>query len=298
MEFRSANRWGLCRRGCCDVVNRGLAYYKGRVFLGSFDGRLIALDARTGRQVWSVQTTDRNQNYTITGAPRVVKGKVLIGNGGAEYAVRGYISAYDAMTGKLSWRFYTVPGDPAKGFENKAMAMAAGHGRANGGNTAAATAWDSMAYDPELDLLYVGVGNGGPWDRAVRSLGKGDNLFVSSIVAIRPETGEYVWHFQEVPGDEWDYTATQHMILADLVIKGEAQGADAGAQERLFLHSRPQDGPVHFGHALCHGELVERARSRDRPSRYRACGAVFGKRRGVAGHALACRRAQLATDEL
>lgn len=209
------------RRGCCDVVNRGLAYDQGRLYLGAFDGRLIALDARTGRKLWQVQTTDKGQNYTITGAPRVIKGRVIIGNGGAEYAVRGFITAYDGATGKKLWRFYTVPGDPAKGFENKAMAMAAktwsGEWWKVGGG---GTAWDSMAYDPALDLLYVGVGNGGPWDRMVRSKGQGDNLFVSSIVAIRPETGEYVWHFQEVPGDEWDYTATQHMILADLPIGG------------------------------------------------------------------------------
>ena len=222
------------RRGCCDVVNRGLAYDKGRVFLGAFDGRLIALDARTGRKLWSVQTTDKGQNYTITGAPRVVKGRVIIGNGGAEYGVRGFITAYDAATGKQAWRFYTVPGDPAKGFESKAMADAAktwsGEWWKVGGG---GTAWDSMAYDPDLDLLYVGVGNGGPWDRTVRSAGKGDNLFVSSIVAIRPETGEYVWHFQEVPGDEWDYTATQHMILTELTIKG---------QRRKVIMQAPKNG--------------------------------------------------------
>ncbi|WP_371432287.1 PQQ-dependent dehydrogenase, methanol/ethanol family [Novosphingobium sp.] len=222
------------RRGCCDVVNRGVAYTDGKVFLGAFDGRLIALDAKTGREAWSVQTTDRDRNYTITGAPRIVKNRVIVGNGGAEYGVRGYVTAYDVATGKQAWRFYTVPGDPAKGFENKAMAMAAATWagewwKVGGGGTA----WDSMAYDPELDLLYIGVGNGGPWDRTVRSAGKGDNLFVSSIVAIRPETGEYVWHFQEVPGDEWDYTATQHMILADLQIDG---------QRRKVLMQAPKNG--------------------------------------------------------
>jgi alcohol dehydrogenase (cytochrome c)/quinohemoprotein ethanol dehydrogenase len=222
------------RRGCCDVVSRGLAYDQGRIYLGAFDGRLIALDARSGRKLWSVQTTDPNQNYTITGAPRVVKGRVIIGNGGAEYAVRGYVSAYDGATGKLAWRFYTVPGDPAKGFATKAEALAAptwaGEWWKLGGG---GTVWDSMAYDPDLDLLYFGVGNGGPWDRSVRSQGKGDNLFVSSIVAVRPETGEYVWHFQEVPGDEWDYTATQHMILADLTIKG---------QRRKVIMQAPKNG--------------------------------------------------------
>lgn len=222
------------RRGCCDVVNRGVAYAQGKIFLGAFDGRLIALDARTGRKVWSVQTTDPKQNYTITGAPRIVKNRVIIGNGGAEYAVRGYVTAYDIATGKQAWRFYTVPGDPAKGFENSAMAMAArswaGEWWKVGGG---GTVWDSMVYDEKLDLLYIGVGNGGPWDRTVRSAGQGDNLFVSSIVAIRPETGEYVWHFQEVPGDEWDYTATQHMILTDLTIKGRL---------RHVLMQAPKDG--------------------------------------------------------
>ena len=147
---------------------------------------------------------------------------MLIGNGGAEYGVRGYISAYDAESGEMSWRFYTVPGDPEAGFESAAMAMAAetwtGEWWTMGGG---GTVWDSMAYDPELDLLYVGVGNGSPWNRKVRSPEGGDNLFISSIVALKPETGEYVWHYQTTPGDTWDFTATQHMVLADLEIGGE-----------------------------------------------------------------------------
>ncbi|HEY0315489.1 MAG TPA: PQQ-dependent dehydrogenase, methanol/ethanol family [Sphingomonas sp.] len=225
---------GFARKGCCDVVNRGVAYDKGKIFVGIFDGRLVALDARTGKRVWSVRTTDADKSYTITGAPRVVKGKVIIGNGGAEYATRGYLSAYDEETGKLAWRFHAVPGDPARGFESKAMAMAAKTWTGEwwklggGGNP-----WDSMAYDPDLDLLYVGIGNGGPWNRAVRSPGGGDNLFLSSIVAIRPETGEYVWHFQEVPGDEWDYPATAPIILADLTIDGKP---------RKVLMQAPKDG--------------------------------------------------------
>ena len=233
-EFDPEIDGAVARNGCCDVVNRGVAYSDGKIFLGAFDGRLIALDAKTGKTAWSVDTKEGDWPYTITGAPRVVKGKVLIGNGGAEYGVRGYVSAYDAQTGKLAWRFYTVPGDPEKGFENDAMEMAAKtwHGewwKYGGGGTA----WDSMAYDPELDLLYIGVGNGGPWSREVRSEGEGDNLFVSSIVALRPDTGEYVWHFQEVPGDEWDYTATQHMILADLEIEG---------RQRKVLMQAPKNG--------------------------------------------------------
>ncbi len=224
----------IARRACCDVVNRGVAYADGLIFVGVLDGRLVALDARTGAVRWTAVTTDPEQPYTITGAPRVVKGKVLIGNGGGEYGVRGYLSAYDVATGKLAWRFHTVPGDPKQGFENAAMAMAAkswsGEWWKYGGG---GTVWDSMAYDPELDLLYVGVGNGGPWDRKVRSPGGGDNLFLSSIVALRPDSGEYVWHFQQVPGDEWDYTATQHMILADVQIDG---------QPRKVLMQAPKNG--------------------------------------------------------
>lgn len=223
-EFDPEVDGAVGRKACCDVVNRGVAYADGKVIVGVLDGRLIALDAKTGKPVWSVQTTDRNQSYTVTGAPRIVKDKVIIGNGGAEYGVRGYVTAYDVATGKQVWRFYTVPGDPKKGFENKAMEAAAktwtGEWWKYGGG---GTAWDSMAYDPELDLLYIGVGNGGPWNISVRSPGGGDNLYVSSIVALRPSTGEYVWHFQEVPGDQWDYTATQHMILTDLKIDGKVR---------------------------------------------------------------------------
>ncbi len=212
------------RAACCDVVNRGVAVWKGRVYVGTLDGRLVALDARDGSVVWEVVTVDQSLPYTITGAPRIVKGRVLIGNGGAEYGVRGYLSAYDAETGELDWRFHTVPGDPAEGFESDAMRMAAETWsgqwwRLGGGGTV----WDSLAYDPELDLLYVGVGNGSPWNRRLRSPGGGDNLFLSSIVALRPETGEYVWHYQVVPAETWDYTATQHMILADIVWEGRVR---------------------------------------------------------------------------
>ncbi|WP_439484932.1 PQQ-dependent dehydrogenase, methanol/ethanol family [Blastomonas fulva] len=224
-------------KGCCDVVNRGVAVWQGKVFVGAFDGRLIALDAKSGRKLWETVTVDQSKPYTITGAPRVVKGKVLIGNGGAELGVRGYLSAYDAETGAMAWRFYTVPGDPAKGFESKALEAAAqtwtGEWWKQGGG---GTVWDSMAYDPKLDLLYIGVGNGSPWDRNVRSPGGGDNLFLSSIVAVRPDTGEYVWHFQTTPGDTWDYTATQHMILADLKIAGQVRPVIMQAPKNGFFY--------------------------------------------------------------
>jgi len=224
--------WGV--NACCDAVNRGVAFWKGKVYVGTLDGRLVALDAKSGKKIWETLTIDKTKPYTITGAPRVIKGKVLIGNGGAEYGVRGYITAYDADSGKQAWRFYTVPGDPSKPFENPALAKAAqtwaGQWWKLGGG---GTVWDSMAYDPALDLLYIGTGNGSPWNRKVRSDGKGDNLFLSSIVAIRPGTGEYVWHYQTTPGDEWDYTATQHMILADLQIEGK---------QRKVLMQAPKNG--------------------------------------------------------
>lgn len=208
---------GVVVRGCCGPVNRGVAIWEDKVFVGSFDGYLIALDRKTGNVVWRVLTVDPEKDYTITGAPRVVKGNVLIGNGGAEYGVRGYVSAYDAVTGKLNWRFYTVPGNPKDGFENPILEKAAktwnGEWWALGGG---GTVWDSMSYDPELNLLYIGVGNGSPWNQKIRSPGGGDNLFLSSIVALNPDTGAYVWHYQTTPGESWDYTATQQMILADI----------------------------------------------------------------------------------
>lgn len=229
---------------CCDVVNRGVAYWDGRIFVGTLDGRLIALDAKSGQQIWSVMTVDQSKPYTITGAPRIIKGRVIIGNGGAEMGVRGYVSAYDAKTGKLDWRFYTVPGQPGKRdgaasdeiLEKLADKTWSGDWWRDSGGGGGGTVWDSMAYDPELDLLYIGVGNASYWNQKYRSAGQGDNLFVSSILALRPETGEYVWHYQQVPGDEWDYTATQHMILSDIVIDGKLRKVLMQAPKNGFFY--------------------------------------------------------------
>src|SRR5688572_25692587 len=212
---------GWAVNACCDVVNRGVAVWEEKVFVGTIDGRLVAIEAATGRELWDVVTIDRSMPYTITGAPRVVKGKVLIGNGGAELGVRGYVSAYDAATGELDWRFYTVPGNPAAGFENPILEKAAktwsGEWWTLGGG---GTVWDSMSYDPTLDLLYIGVGNGSPWNHTHRSQGKGYNLFLASIVALDPDDGSYKWHYQSSPGETWDHTATQQMVVADLTIEG------------------------------------------------------------------------------
>ena len=222
---------------CCDVVNRGVAYWQGKIYTGTIDGRLIALDAKTGEKLWDVVTVDQSKPYTITGAPRVVKGKVLIGNGGAEFGVRGYISAYDADSGKQVWRFYTVPGNPQEGHESEIMAEAAktwtGRWWQYGGG---GTVWDSMAYDPKLDLLYFGVGNGSPRNQAIRSPEGGDNLFLSSIVAVKPDTGEYVWHYQTTPGETWDYTATQHLVLAELTIEGAKRKVIMQAPKNGFFY--------------------------------------------------------------
>jgi quinohemoprotein ethanol dehydrogenase len=224
---------------CCDVVNRGLAAYEGKLFLGTLDGRLIAIDARTGKPVWTTVTVDQSKPYTITGAPRVVKGKVIIGNGGAELGVRGYVSAYDSATGKLVWRFYTVPGDPKKGPDHAASdpAMAKVQGTWFGDNFykigGGGTVWDAIVYDPELDQLYIGVGNGSPWNQQIRSDGKGDNLFLSSVVALNPNTGAYLWHYQGTPGESWDFTQTQPIMLATLKIDGA---------DRKVLMQAPKNG--------------------------------------------------------
>jgi len=227
--------WG--RYLCCDAVNRGVAVWKGALYLGTIDGRLVSLDAKTGARRWEVNTIDRTKPYSITGAPRVVKGKVLIGNGGAELGVRGYLSAYDADTGKLVWRFYTVPGNPKDGFEHPELAEAAktwnGEWWVGGGG---GTVWDSMAYDPELDTLYVGTGNGSPWARDIRSPGGGDNLYLSSILALDPDTGRLKWHYQTTPADNWDYTATQHIILADLPIGGKTRKVLMQAPKNGFFY--------------------------------------------------------------
>lgn len=227
------------RKACCGPVNRGVAVYRGRVYVGTLDGRLIALDAATGVKVWESDTViNRDYNYTSTGAPRAAKGKIFIGNGGAEFGVRGYVSAYDADTGALAWRFFTVPGDPSKPFEHPEMEMAAKTWK--GGNWweigGGGTVWNSIVYDPEFDSVYLGVGNGAPWTRAIRSPGGGDNLFLSSIVALDADTGRLKWHYQTTPGDNWDYTSVQDIALADMTIDGVARKVLLQAPKNGFFY--------------------------------------------------------------
>ncbi|MDB5480429.1 MAG: PQQ-dependent dehydrogenase, methanol/ethanol family [Caulobacteraceae bacterium] len=227
---------------CCDVVNRGVAVSGGKVYAAALDGRLTALDAGTGKVVWSAVTVDQGKSYTITGAPRVIHGKVLIGNGGSEYGVRGYVSAYDAETGKLAWRFYTTPspsGKPDGAASDAALEKAArstwggaGVPEAGGGGTV----WESITYDPGLNLVYFGTGNGSPWNARHRSDGKSDNLFLSSIVAVDPDTGKYAWHYQPTPDDTWDFDATQHLMLADLTIDGRPRKVVMQANKNGFFY--------------------------------------------------------------
>lgn len=229
--------WGV--KGCCDVVSRGLAIWGEQVFSATFDGRLIALDTKTGKLLWETNTIDRSKSATITGAPRVVNGKVIIGNGGAEFDVRGYVSAYDVADGELIWRFYTVPKSTEGPHEHAELERAAktwsteGEWRQTGGG---GTVWDSLAFDPQLNLLYVGTGNGAPHARHKRSPGGGDNLYLSSILALDADTGEMKWFYQTTPGDSWDFTATQHMILAEVNIDGAARKVLMQAPKNGFFY--------------------------------------------------------------
>lgn len=220
---------------CCDVVNRGVALYHGKVYVGTLDGRLIAIDEHTGAPVWETSTIDNSKPYAITGAPRIAAGKVIIGNAGSEYGVRGYISAFDADTGKLIWRFYTVPGDPSKGFESKAMETAAktwsGQWWKTGGG---GTPWEGIVYDPSLDLLYFGTGNPTAWYRALRR--GGESLYTASIVAVHASSGKLAWYFQTTPNDNWDFDATQPLVQADLSINGRLRKVIMQANKNGFFY--------------------------------------------------------------
>ena len=219
-------------------TNRGPAFYKGKLIITTVDGRLVALDAKSGKMLWETMTIDPRRSYYITGAPKVFRDKVIIGNGGTEHeAARGYVTAYDVETGKQVWRFYIVPGNPADGFENKAMAMAAKtwtgewwkHG--GGGN-----AWNGITYDPEFNTVYIGTGNGSPWNQKIRSPGGGDNLFLCSIVALDADSGEYKWHYQTNPGETWDYNSNMDIVLADVQYGGQTVKAILHAPKNGFFY--------------------------------------------------------------
>ena len=215
--------------------SRGIAWWNGKIYTGTHDGRLIAIDASTGKSVWSVMTVGEDDYRFISGAPRVIGAKIIVGHGGADGSTaRGYVTTYDAETGKQLWRFFTVPGDPAKGFENDVMEMAAktwsGTWWKYGGG---GTVWNAMTYDADNDVVYLGVGNGSPWNHRIRSDGKGDNLFLCSVIAVNASTGRYQWHYQFNPADSWDYNASQDMELAELTIAG---------RQRKVLMTAPKNG--------------------------------------------------------
>jgi quinohemoprotein ethanol dehydrogenase len=225
------------RSVCCDQANRGVAVVDGKVIVGALDGMLYALNAKTGAVVWKVDTiVDHDRGYSSTGAPEVAGNLVVIGNAGAEYDVRGYVTAYKISTGAQAWRFYTIPRDPALGpQETPALeaALKTWDSKSRWDVGGGGTAWDAIAYDAPRDTIYVGVGNGGPYARAARSPAGGDNLYLSSIVALDRKTGALKWHYQETPQDSWDFTAVQPMILADIDVDG--------ARRPVILHS-PKNG--------------------------------------------------------
>jgi quinohemoprotein ethanol dehydrogenase len=231
------NQAAVSPKICCGVVNRGLGLYAGKVFVPVIDGRLVALDIETGKPVWEARVAYPQDSYTLTMAPRVVHGRVVIGVSGAEYPVRGFLAAYDANTGRQAWKFYTVPGEFSKPPEDATMrrAMATWDTKATkaGGG---GTVWDSISYDPESDLIYFGTGNAGPWPADLRKAENKDNLFACSIVALKADTGEYKWHFQTVPSDSWDYDAVQQLILADITIKGQPRKVIMQANKNGFFY--------------------------------------------------------------
>ncbi|HKY90677.1 MAG TPA: PQQ-dependent dehydrogenase, methanol/ethanol family [Nevskiaceae bacterium] len=225
---------------CCDVVNRGVAIAGGKVFLNAFDGRVLAIDAKDGKKIWEVNAADGSgRTFALTGAPLAIKNMVIVGSGGAEFNARGYVNAFDQETGKLLWRWYTVPGDPSKPQETPALekAKATWTGTKYAEQGGGGTVWNSFSYDPEAGLLYFGTGNGVSWNRIERGEEKGgDNLFISSVVALKVDTGEYVWHYQEVPGDTWDYDSTANIVLADLEIGGKPRKVLLHAPKNAFFY--------------------------------------------------------------
>lgn len=235
-------QWG--RYACCDVVNRGVAVRDGRVYVASLDGYLHAIDARTGQRIWRVDTLPvrgtKDFHYTVTGAPLIAGDLIVIGNSGGDFSgSRGSVSAYELRSGALRWRFYTVPRDPKLGAQDQAHLGAAiktwdtrYHWETGGGGSA----WDGMAYDPMLRLVYVGTGNVPPYTRSADKQPGHDELYIASILAIHAQSGELAWHYQETPGEQWDYDAAGKLVLTDLKIAGQSRHVLLQASKNGYLY--------------------------------------------------------------
>ena len=272
---RMDGQWA--RYACCDAVNRGLAAFDGRLYVGALDGWLHALDARTGQLVWKVDTViGRREHapYTFSGAPLLAGDLVIVGSAGGDFAAaRGYVSAYDLKNGELRWRFFTVPRNPADGPQDQPHLEAAvktwnpAH-RWDAGS--GGTVWDGMAYDPTLRLVYFGTGNAAPYNSYVGGRHTGDQLYAASIMAVHADSGALAWYYQTVPGDRWDFDSTQKLVLADIERRWTAPpGADASRQERLLLRARPQLRRALVGAQFCIRQLDARSRPENRPAHRR-----------------------------
>jgi len=231
------NQTDVRPRICCGIVNRGIAIYNGMIIAPSIDGRLFALNALTGKPVWETRFVYPQDLYTVTMAPRIAGGKVIIGASGGDRPTRGQFAAFDAQTGQLAWRFWTVPGDPSKPFENQAMRTAAktwgGEFYKNGGGGAV---WDGFAYDPEANLVYVGTGNAEPWVQKFRGARNLDNLYTCAILAVDLTTGLLKWYYQTVPNDNWDFDSVQQLMLLDLNINGRNRKVITQAAKNGFFY--------------------------------------------------------------
>jgi quinohemoprotein ethanol dehydrogenase len=238
---RMDGQWA--RYACCDAVNRGLAAFDGRLYVGALDGWLHALDARTGQLLWKVDTViGRREHapYTFSGAPLLAGNLLIVGSAGGDFAaVRGYVSAYDRTNGELRWRFFTVPRNPADGPQDQphlAAAVKTWNPKHRWAAGSGGTVWDGMAYDPALHLVYFGTGNAAPYNSYVGGRHTGDQLYAASIVAVHADSGALAWYYQTVPGDRWDFDSTQKLVLADLSVDGRRRQVLMQAAKNGFYY--------------------------------------------------------------
>ena len=210
---------------CCGISNKGVALYKGKVFRTTLDAHVVALDQKTGKEIWRQKAAEWKEGYSQTVAPQIANGVLITGISGAEFGIRGFLDGWDPDTGKKLWRRYTTAGPGEKGHET----WEPRESYLNGG----ASTWITGSYDPELDLAYWGTGNAGAWNPVNR---KGDNLYAASVIAIKPKTGEIVWHYQFVPNDSFDWDSLWELILTDMVIDGQKRKVMMQMNRNGFLY--------------------------------------------------------------